>query len=96
MAPYISLRDLRAISIDLPPISEQREIAATLGALNEKIESNRRAAATLVALISALFEQVISSPEVVYAPLGEFTRAVTGRSYKSSELQESSCRLSSP
>lgn len=93
MAPYISLRDLRAISIDLPPISEQREIAATLGALDEKIESNRRAAATLVALISALFEQVISSPEVVYAPLGEFTRAVTGRSYKSSELQESSTAL---
>ncbi|MBN9629940.1 MAG: restriction endonuclease subunit S [Actinobacteria bacterium] len=77
----------------VPPLPEQRAIATTLGALDEKIESNRRAAATLVALISALFEQVISSHEVVYAPLGELTRVVNGRSYKSSELQESSTAL---
>ncbi|MEI2270234.1 restriction endonuclease subunit S [Microbacterium sp. No. 7] len=77
----------------VPSLLEQRAIAAMFGAVDDKIESNRRAADTLVALIGALFEQVISSHEVVYAPLGELARTVNGRSYKSSELQESSTAL---
>lgn len=84
---------LYALELLLPPRAEQESIAATLGVLDDKIESNRRAMDTLATLISTLFEQVISSHEVVYAPLGEFTRAVNGRSYKSSELQESSTAL---
>lgn len=91
--PYLSQTVLSEIPVRTPGLPEQRAIAATLGALDDKIESNRRAADTLVALISALFEQVISSHEVVYAPLGELARAVNGRSYKSSELQESSTAL---
>lgn len=35
--------DLARVPIHLPPIHEQRAIAATLGALDDKIESNRRA-----------------------------------------------------
>ena len=42
MAPYISLRDLRAIEIEVPPLEEQLAIAGTLGALDDKIESNHR------------------------------------------------------
>jgi len=84
---------LFGLELPLPPRAEQEAIAAMLGAVDDKIESNRRAADTLVALIRALFERAISSHEVVYAPLGELTRAVTGRSYKSSELQESSTAL---
>lgn len=56
MAPYISLRDLRAITLSLPPLSEQREIAATLGALDDKIESNRRAIGLIVGIIRARFD----------------------------------------
>ncbi|MEV7757998.1 restriction endonuclease subunit S [Microbacterium sp. NPDC089180] len=84
---------LFALEVSLPPRAEQEAIAATLGAVDDKIESNRRAADTLVALIRTLFEQVLSSHEVVYAPLGELARAVNGRSYKSSELRESSTAL---
>ena len=55
MAPYVSLRDLRAIQVDLPPVAEQRAIAATLGALDDKIESNRRIVATTRDLARAYF-----------------------------------------
>jgi len=42
MAPYINLADMRSISITVPPMREQRAIAGVLGALDDKIESNRR------------------------------------------------------
>jgi type I restriction enzyme S subunit len=54
MAPYISLRDLRAIEIEPPPIEEQRGIAATLGALDDKIESNHRLSDLVLDLAEAL------------------------------------------
>lgn len=46
------LSDLR---IDLPPLPEQRAIAATLGALDDKIELNRKMNATLESMARALF-----------------------------------------
>ena len=59
MAPYISLRDLRAIEVELPPIEEQRGIAGTLSTLDDKIESNRSAIACLEALGSAVLESTL-------------------------------------
>ncbi len=41
--PYLRASDLSNVPVALPPIHEQRAIAATLGALDDKIESNRRA-----------------------------------------------------
>ncbi|WP_222128511.1 restriction endonuclease subunit S [Cellulosimicrobium sp. TH-20] len=84
---------LQSFPIPLPPLAEQRAIAATLGALDDKIESNRRAAETLGTLIGALFTQTTSGPAISYAPLGEITSVVKGRSYKSAELEESSTAL---
>lgn len=43
------------IPISLPPLPEQRAIAATLGALDDKIELNRRMNETLEAMARALF-----------------------------------------
>ena len=42
--------------IPLPPLSEQKAIAAVLGALDDKIELNRRMNATLEAMARALFQ----------------------------------------
>ena len=42
-------------SLSLPPLPEQRAIAATLGALDDKIELNRKMNATLEAMARALF-----------------------------------------
>lgn len=48
--------ELRKVSLTLPPLAEQKAIAAVLGALDDKIELNRRMNATLEAMARALFE----------------------------------------
>ncbi len=48
-----SLKDIR---LRLPPLDEQRAIARVLGALDDKIELNRRMSATLEAMARALFK----------------------------------------
>ena len=53
--PQITMGDLSKKSITLPPLPEQRAIAATLGALDDKIELNRKMNATLEAMARALF-----------------------------------------
>jgi type I restriction enzyme, S subunit len=56
MADYVSLRDQRRMHLTLPPIAEQRAIAAVLGALDDRIEAGRRLVSTLEAMIQALFQ----------------------------------------
>jgi type I restriction enzyme, S subunit len=56
MAPYLSLTDQRRLTITLPPVAEQRAIAAILGAFDDKIELNRRMNETLEAMARALFQ----------------------------------------
>lgn len=46
---------LRSIAIPLPPLAEQRAIAGVLGALDDKIEQNRRTARALERLARAIF-----------------------------------------
>ena len=53
--PFLTVRDLSKIPISVPPLPEQRAIAATLGALDDKIELNRKMNATLEAMARALF-----------------------------------------
>jgi type I restriction enzyme S subunit len=56
MAEYVSLSDQRRMSITLPPIHEQRLIARTLGALDDKIELNRQMNETLEAMARGIFK----------------------------------------
>ncbi len=46
----------KIISIDLPPLPEQRAIASILGSLDDKIELNRRTNETLEVMARALFK----------------------------------------
>ena len=55
MADYVSLTDQRRMEITLPNIEDQRAIAAVLGALDDKIEQNRRTARVLERLARAIF-----------------------------------------
>lgn len=48
--------ELRKVNLTLPPLAEQKAIAAVLGALDDKIELNRRMNATLEAMARALFQ----------------------------------------
>lgn len=57
MAPYISLTDQRnAFYLTIPPVSQQKAVAALLGALDDKIELNRRMNETLEAMARAIFK----------------------------------------
>ena len=71
---------LSVIPVPIPPLPEQRAIAATLGALDDKIELNRKMNATLEAMARALFRDWF----VDFGP----TRAKMegGKSYLSPEL----------
>ena len=53
--PQITMGDLSKKAFLVPPLPEQRAIAATLGALDDKIELNRKMNATLEAMARALF-----------------------------------------
>jgi type I restriction enzyme S subunit len=48
--------DIPNFKMQLPPLAEQKAIAAVLGALDDKIELNRRMNATLEAMARALFQ----------------------------------------
>jgi type I restriction enzyme, S subunit len=48
--------DLGRLVVPAPPLAEQKAIAAVLGALDDKIELNRRMSATLEAMARALFQ----------------------------------------
>jgi len=50
------LSSLRSIKVPIPPLAEQKVIVEALGALDDKIELNRRMNATLEAMARALFQ----------------------------------------
>jgi type I restriction enzyme S subunit len=52
----INIETLERLSFPVPPLAEQRAIAAVLGVLDDKIELNRRMNATLEAIARALFQ----------------------------------------
>ena len=52
----ISGSQIESLEVPLPPLAEQKAIAAVLGALDDKIELNRRMNATLETMARALFK----------------------------------------
>lgn len=56
MADYVSLTAQRELKVTIPPVEIQRAIARILGALDDKIELNRRMNHTLEEMARALFK----------------------------------------
>lgn len=54
--PNVNLADIGNFNLTIPDIAEQKAIAAVLGALDDKIELNRRMNATLEGMARALFK----------------------------------------
>ena len=72
-AVFDSLRcaDIPNFKIPLPPLTEQKAIASVLGALDDKIELNRRMNATLEAMARALFQSWFVDFDPVRAKLDD-------------------------
>lgn len=54
--PYLTVKDLSRIPIEVPTRKDQEAIASVLGALDDKIELNRRMNETLEAMARAIFK----------------------------------------
>jgi type I restriction enzyme S subunit len=67
--PHISGKQIKDFKFLLPPLAEQKAIAELLGALDDKIELNRRMNATLEAMARALFQSWFVDFEPVRAKL---------------------------
>lgn len=70
----LSLAEVGNIELPLPPIDEQRAIAATLGALDDKIESNGRAISGIFDLIDAYSDKF--GKDLPLVPLSALTTSV--------------------
>ena len=69
MAPYLSLRDIRTLVVDLPGLPAQHAIGEVLGALDDKIAANRDVSIRAEELAVAVASK---SPQLVR--LGEVAR----------------------
>lgn len=76
VAQRLNLPVIRSIPVPLPPRHEQDEIAETLGALDDKIESNRRAQALCLRLARARFDEFAADADEV--ALGTVATLVLG------------------
>lgn len=65
--PILNKTEFGKIVVDLPEIEEQSEIAAILGALDDKIELNRKTAATLEEMARALYRSWFVDFDPVHA-----------------------------
>jgi type I restriction enzyme S subunit len=88
--PNLNTSILSALPVFLPSVDEQRLIAQALGALDEKIELNRRIAATAHELAHAIFRSRYRSddPRLPHEPLGEHVEVARGLSYTGGGLAD--------
>jgi len=66
---HFNVGSARTLQLNLPPLAEQEAIVAVLGALDDKIELNRRMNASLEAMARALFQSWFVDFEPVRAKL---------------------------
>lgn len=72
--PGLNRAQAEQLRIHLPPLEEQRAIAATLGALDDKIESNQRTSRLLLSLADELFTQSIEHKALSSIPFDDVVR----------------------
>jgi len=80
--------ELVKVELDLPAPGEQAEIAATLGALDDKIDSNRRATASGESVVRALVASTLEISSGVAGTLGDYCSLVRS-AVKSQDLSAS-------
>ncbi len=91
--PSINTQIMSEIPILLPSLEEQRRIAGILGAIDDKVENNRRINTNLELQAQALYKQWFvdnRSDDWEEKPLSEIAEFIGGYSYKGNELVESS------
>jgi len=87
--------DIPTFKMPLPPLAEQKAIAAVLGALDDKIELNRRMNATLETLARAIFKSwfVDFDPVRHQAEIGVRNSGTAEKNHSSFHLPPSTLKL---
>jgi type I restriction enzyme S subunit len=94
--PTLNLAQLKDLELTLPPLAEQKAIAAVLSSLDDKIDLLHRQNKTLEALAETLFRQwFVEEAQEDWAEgcLGEYVEVMRGLSYKGSGLSEAGLGL---
>lgn len=91
MAPYLSLADLKDLSISMPPIAQQQAIAGTLQSLDGLIELDAELVKQLDRLLMATW--AIAARDCPSGPFGAHGSLSKGVSYKGEFLAESGLPL---
>lgn len=91
MAAYINLADIRSLRLPVTGITEQRGIAAVLGALDDKIAANVRTRELLLQLADTSFARIVSSLPASQR-LADLAVITKGVSYRRVDLDDSSDR----
>jgi type I restriction enzyme S subunit len=78
--PRIMLTDYPRFPIAVPRLVEQQAIAATLGALDDKIESNQRIGTIVPELVAALVSEAVGV-DAELVPVSSLARFVNGGAY---------------
>lgn len=78
MADYVSLSTQRQLALELPPLEVQRSIADLLGALDDKIDANRRQNRLLVDATMTAYRKIAA--RAVSSELVELVAAIRGGS----------------
>ena len=78
--PSINTQIMSEIPISLPSLEEQRRIAGILGAIDDKIENNRRINTNLELQAQALFDKLICDENLKYEYIANLEHSIeTGR-----------------
>ena len=90
--PRAKWQQVSRFPVRLPPIVEQCAIAQILGAFDDKIELNHRMGETLDKSVRTLFNTLFTESQAGWPvkSLAEISSTIKGRSYRSTELVETS------
>lgn len=80
---HVTKRDLEALVVGIPPLGEQRAIAEVLGALDDKIEANKRQVELLWSIVRSLYVYATLDADLV--PLGELVELAYGKGLPASK-----------
>jgi type I restriction enzyme, S subunit len=86
--PFVSSSDLDLFDILLPPLPEQKAIAAILSSFDDKIELLRRQNKTLEAITQTIFKQSFVKDKSWDGNLSEYLKVQGGFAFKGEDFKE--------
>lgn len=84
---YLTLGNLRDFPVSVPPLEEQRRIAGILGAIDDKIENNRRINTNLELQAQALFDEWLCKVNMIKGTFNDIIDATLAGDWGQETLQ---------